>query len=64
LIRQKVQSFELADHRFVRLPADSADMLTEGFYDLAVDGPSPLLVKRSKKHEASTGAYTLKGEYE
>jgi hypothetical protein len=64
LIRQKVQGFELAGHRFVRLPADSAGVLTEGFYDLAVDGPAQLLVKRGKKLEAATGGYTLKGEYE
>lgn len=64
LIRQKVQAFELAGHRFVRLPADSAGVLTEGFYDLAVDGPAQLLVKRGKKLEAATGGYALKGEYE
>jgi hypothetical protein len=64
LVRQKVQSFELPGHRFVRLPADSAGVLTEGFYDLIVDGPTRLLVKRSKKLEAATGGYTLKGEYE
>jgi hypothetical protein len=64
LIRQKVQAFELAGHRFVRLPADSAGVVTEGFYDLAVNGPAQLLVKRGKKLEAATGGYTLKGEYE
>jgi hypothetical protein len=64
LIRQKVQAFELAGHRFVRLPADSAGVVTEGFYDLVVDGPAQLLVKRGKKLEAATGGYTLKGEYE
>jgi hypothetical protein len=64
LIRQKVRAFELAGHRFVRLPADSAGVLAEGFYDLVVDGPAQLLVKRGKKLEAATGGYTLKGEYE
>jgi hypothetical protein len=64
LIRQQVQAFELAGHRFVRLPADSAGVLAEGFYDLVVDGPARLLVKRGKKLEAATGGYNLKGEYE
>jgi hypothetical protein len=64
LIRQQVQGFELAGHRFVRLPADSAGVLAEGFYDLVVDGPVRLLVKRAKKLEATTGGYGLKGEYE
>ena len=64
LIRQKVQAFELAGHHFVRLPADSAGVRAEGFYDLVVDGPAQLLVKRAKKLEATTGGYGLKGEYE
>jgi hypothetical protein len=64
LIRQKVGSFELAGHHFVRLPADSAGVLAEGFYDLVIDGPAQLLVKRAKKLEATTGGYGLKGEYE
>lgn len=64
LIRQKVQAFELAGHRFVRLPADSAGVLAEGFYDLVADGPTQLLVKRAKKLEAATGGYSIKGEYE
>jgi hypothetical protein len=64
LIRQKVRSFELAGHRFIRVSADSAGVLSEGFYDLVVDGPAQLLVKRGKKLEAATGGYTLKGEYE
>jgi hypothetical protein len=64
LIRQQVQAFELAGHHFVRLPADSAGVLAEGFYDLVVDGPARLLVKRAKKLEATTGGYGLKGEYE
>ncbi|RZK54637.1 MAG: hypothetical protein EOO59_11270 [Hymenobacter sp.] len=64
LIRQRVQGFELAGHRFVRLPADSAGVLAEGFYDLVVDGPAQLLVQRGKKLEATTGGYGLKGEYE
>jgi len=64
LVRQQVQRFELAGHRFVRLPADSAGVLAEGFYDLVVAGPAQLLVKRTKKLEATTGGYGLKGEYE
>lgn len=64
LIRQKVRAFELAGHHFVRLPADSAGVLAEGFYEVAADGPARLLVKRAKKLEAATGGYDLKGGYE
>jgi hypothetical protein len=64
LIRQQVQAFELAGHRFVRLPADSTGVLAAGFYDLVVPGPAQFWVKRSKKLEATTGGYTLKGDYE
>jgi hypothetical protein len=64
LIRQQVQSFELLGHRFVWLPDAPAGGLAEGFYDLVVDGPAQLLVKRSKKIEAATGGYSLKGTYE
>ena len=39
-------------------------MLTEGFYEVVVNGPSQLLVKRAKKLEAATGGYAMKGEYE
>lgn len=60
LIQQKVRSFELAGHRFVRVAGGLAD----GFYDLVVDGPTQLLVKRGKKLEAATSGYNLKGEYE
>lgn len=64
LVRQQVRSFELAGHRFVRLPANAASGLAEGFYDLVADGPAQLLVKRGKKLEAPTSGYQLKGEYE
>jgi len=64
LIRQKVQAFEFAGHRFVHLPVDSVGVLTEGFYELVVDGPAQLFVKRVKKLKASTTGYNLKGEYE
>jgi hypothetical protein len=64
LARQQVQGFEVAGHRFVRLPADSAGVLAEGFYDVVVEGPVRLLARRGKKLEATTGGYGLKGEYE
>jgi len=64
LVRQRVQAFELAGHRFVRLPADAAGVVAEGFYDLVVDGPARLWAKRAKKLEAATAGYNLKGEYE
>lgn len=64
LVRQQVQGFELAGHRFVRLPADPAGVLAEGFYDQVVIGPARLLVKRAKKLAAAAGGYGLKGEYE
>ncbi|NML65299.1 hypothetical protein HHL22_08795 [Hymenobacter sp. RP-2-7] len=64
LVRQKVRAFELGGHRFVRLPADSAGVLAEGFYDLAVAGPAQLWVKRTKKLNAATTGYDLKGDYE
>lgn len=64
LIRQQVQAFEVGGHRFVHLPADSAGVVAEGFYDLVADGPAQLLVKRSKKVEAATGGYNITGKYE
>ena len=64
LVRQQVRGFELAGHRFVRLPADAASGLAEGFYDLVANGMAQLLVKRGKKLEAATSGYQLKGEYE
>ena len=64
LIRQQVQEFELAGHRFVQLPADSTGVVAAGFYDLVVNGPTQLLARRAKKLVATTGGYGLRGEYE
>ena len=51
LISEKVTSFTLGGHHFVRLVTDSvaSPQLRTGFYDLLVDGPARLLAKHTKK---------------
>lgn len=51
LAADKVESFTLSGHRFVRLVGDSlsAGSLPTGFYELLVDGPVRLLARHSKR---------------
>lgn len=50
LVSQKVTSFTLLDHQFIRLEIDSTLGLPiyTGFYDLLYKGPSTVLVRRIK----------------
>lgn len=64
LVRQKVREFDLVGHHFVHLPADAAGVVVDGFYEVLVAGPARLLARRTKKLEANTGGYGMKGEYE
>ena len=50
LLDEKVGSFSVGSHRFVRLVADSAsaDIIRTGYYELLADGPVQVLAKRSK----------------
>ena len=51
LVNEHLTRFTLAGHTFVRLqpPADNGLPAATGFYDLLLDGPTPVLVARSKK---------------
>lgn len=51
LVPEKVESFTLSGHRFVRLVGDSlsAGALPTGFYELLADGPVQLLARHSKR---------------
>ncbi|NML66086.1 hypothetical protein HHL22_12805 [Hymenobacter sp. RP-2-7] len=51
LVPEKVASFTLGGHRFVRVVGDSlaAGSLPTGFYELLADGPVRLLVRHSKR---------------
>lgn len=50
LLDDKLRSFSVDGHRFVRLVADSAsaDVIRTGYYELLADGPVQVLAKRSK----------------
>lgn len=50
-IDEKVRTFSVDGHRFVRLVADSssANVIRTGYYELLADGPVQVLAKRSKK---------------
>jgi len=53
LISEKIDSFSLFGHYFIRIVPDSADnpLLAMGFYDLMYNGHVSVLVKRRKKYE-------------
>ena len=45
---EKVRTFSVDGHRFVRLVADSAGVIGTGYYELLADGAAQMLAKRSK----------------
>ena len=45
---EKVRTFSVDGHRFVRLVADSANVIRTGYYELLADGPVQVLAKRTK----------------
>jgi hypothetical protein len=53
LVNEKVRSFSLADHHFIRVEADSAtgDVIRTGFYEVLVDSTVQVLAKRSKQQK-------------
>ncbi|MGI4833023.1 MAG: hypothetical protein ACRYFK_06125 [Janthinobacterium lividum] len=65
LVPEKVASFTLGTHRFVRVVGDSltAGALPTGFYELLADGPVRLLARHSKRVLQAIISQTLTLEY-
>ena len=65
LVPEKVVSFTLGGHRFVRVVGDSltAGSLPTGFYELLADGPVCLLARHSKRVFQTIISQTLTLEY-
>jgi hypothetical protein len=58
LLKDRVKSFDLLDHHFVNIDADTAGnnpVIKSGFYDELYNGKLEVLVKRSKSIQTSTG---------
>ena len=53
IINENVRHFTIADHRFIRLVADSSasSLIQTGYYEVLVDTTLKLLAKRAKKAE-------------
>lgn len=51
LLSERVRSFIVNDHRFIRLVADSSggNIIHTGFYEVLADGPVQVLAKRAKR---------------
>jgi hypothetical protein len=65
LVRNKITSFTLPGHEFVRLAADSSAIgMPEGFYERMYNGKVKLLVKRSKKYVEEVKGQELERRYE
>jgi len=61
LFKDKIESFELMGHHFVRLERDSMSNLKEGFYDLMFKGnENQVLVKRRKEIVNSNEINTIR----
>lgn len=61
LFKDKIESFELMGHHFVRLDRDSISNLKEGFYDIMFQGnENQVLVKRRKEIVNSNEVNTIK----
>jgi hypothetical protein len=63
LIDEKVSSFELDGHKFIRIPKDSANGTLpkeSGFYDKIYSGKVSVLVKRTKVLRETSGTKDLK----
>ncbi|WP_223648440.1 hypothetical protein [Hymenobacter psoromatis] len=66
LVPEKVATFTLAGHRFVRLVTDSVanPQVRTGFYDLLVDGPARLLARHHKKSYERPTPAGMEGHFE
>ncbi len=53
LLDEKIQSFSLLSHKFVRLKGDETNKISEGFYDQLYDGPSKVYAKHWKIYQES-----------
>lgn len=66
LVPEKVASFTLGGHHFVRLTTDSVanPQVRTGFYDLLVDGPARLLARRTRKLSERPTPQGMEGHYD
>ncbi|AMR28411.1 hypothetical protein A0257_15810 [Hymenobacter psoromatis] len=66
LVPEKVASFTLGGHHFVRLTTDSVanPQVRTGFYDLLVDGPARLLARRTRKLSERPTQFGMEGYYD
>jgi hypothetical protein len=53
LVNEKVRSFSLADHHFIRIEADSSSgaVIKTGFYEVLVDSAVQVVAKRTKQQK-------------
>ena len=62
LLHERVQSFDLLNHHFVHIVADSLDKniaIGDGFYDQIYNQGLEILVRRSKSIQTTSGTNTL-----
>ena len=65
LVRNKIQSFSLPGHEFMRLHADSAAIgMPEGFYERMYNGKTKLFVKRVKLYVEEVKGNELERRYD
>jgi len=65
LVNEKIQSFSLMDHFFVRLGgnADSADLLEPGFYERIYNGKLAVFVRHKKQINTTSIQSEMQSEY-
>ncbi len=64
LNRDKVQSFNIANHHFVYVPADSLQKsFDSGFYEQLYNGKTEVLVRRTETISTTSGLTSLESKY-
>ncbi|GAB3197485.1 hypothetical protein ABID22_003409 [Pontibacter aydingkolensis] len=65
LVKQKVNSFKLRGHTFVRFDADSAagTQMQPGFYDMLYNGSIKVFARREKNYQERLSADGREGKY-
>jgi hypothetical protein len=64
LIAEKISTFTLGDHAFVRLHKDPAAIISEGFYERLYNGSTKVFVRRTKTLLSQASANTIVYSFE
>jgi hypothetical protein len=64
LVSEKVKSFSILDHTYVRLINNNENPLETGFYDLLYDGRIKVYARRTKTFQENTQSGTIERRFD